>query len=190
MKTLYFITSNMGKLHEAKTKLAPLGYKVIQKDLGYPEIQAETLQEVAHFGVKHIQKRLDHPFILEDAGLFIDKLHGFPGVYSSYVYFTIGLQGILSLLKGVPEKKRTAVFKSVFAYAAPQGEESLFTGQCLGQISMRLRGKKGFGYDPLFIPSSAQKTFAEMDTKEKNLYSHRGKSLEKLALYLEKRVNV
>ena len=78
MKILYFITGNKGKFLEAKQKLQ-------QKDLGYPEIQAESLNDVALQGVLHIQKKFKKPFILEDAGLFIETLHGFPGVYSKYV---------------------------------------------------------------------------------------------------------
>ena len=74
MKTVYFITSNKGKVLEAKTKFSDLDINIIQKDLGYPEIQANSLEEVALFGAKHIEKNFDKPFILEDAGLFIDSL--------------------------------------------------------------------------------------------------------------------
>ena len=185
MKTLYFITSNKGKLHETKTLLEPLGYSIVQKNVGYPEIQAENLEEVARFGVEYLQQLLDHPFILEDAGLFIDILQGFPGVYSSYIYFTIGLDGILSLLQDIKDSQRRAVFKSVFAYGEPSGEIQLFVGECLGKIARVKKGKGGFGYDPIFIPDHEHETFAEMDTKKKNSFSHRGKSLQKLKEYLE-----
>lgn len=185
MKTINFITGNNGKVHEATEKFKPLGFTIVQKDLGYPEIQTETLEEVAKYGVTHIQQKgITHPFILEDAGVFIDELHGFPGVYSSYVYFTIGLDGILKILKD--SKNRSAVFRSVFAYAEPNGEPKLFIGECKGTISTDKLGIKGFGYDPIFIPEGFEKTFAEMDTKEKNLISHRGKSLEKLYQFLKK----
>lgn len=185
MKKIFFITSNAGKMHEVVSKLRPLGYNIIQKNLGYPEIQTDSLEDVAGFGVKHIQKKITHPFILEDAGLFIDALNGFPGVYSSYVYHTIGLDGILSLLKDKLENNRSAVFRSVFAYAKPSGDPLLFVGECNGFISDMKRGKKGFGYDPIFIPSSLERTFAEMDTEEKNSFSHRGRSLEKLVHFLK-----
>jgi XTP/dITP diphosphohydrolase len=184
MKPLYFITSNKGKLHETKTELEPLGYSVIQKNIGYPEIQSEHLEDVARYGVEHLQQQLDHPFILEDAGLFIDALQGFPGVYSSYVYYTIGLDGILTLLKKSKDADRAALFKSVFAYGEPSGEMQLFIGTCQGHIAREKKGSKGFGYDPIFIPNNEQLTFAEMDTKKKNTYSHRGKSLIKLKKFL------
>ena len=72
MKTINFITSNKGKLLEATEKLSVVNVKVVQRNIGYPEIQADTLEDVIRFGVEHIQERFNHPFILEDAGLFID----------------------------------------------------------------------------------------------------------------------
>ena len=183
MKQIYFITGNKGKVREAKEKFSPLGIEIVQKNIGYPEIQADSLEEVARFGVKDVEKRVDHPFILEDAGLFIDSLSGFPGVYSAFIFRTIGCEGILKLLK---EKNRTAIFKSVFAYTGLNGKTQLFIGECKGKISKEKRGKNGFGYDPIFIPNESSKTFAEMQTDEKNQFSHRGRSLEKLIDFLKK----
>ncbi|MDG6218566.1 MAG: XTP/dITP diphosphatase [Candidatus Thermoplasmatota archaeon] len=186
MKTIYFVTSNEGKVHEVTEKLTSFDIRIIQKDVGYPEIQTSSLEEVARFGVKVLQKQLDHSFILEDAGIFIDALKGFPGVYSSYVYFSIGLEGILQLLKCIPVEKRTAQFQSVFAYATPDLDLKLFKGVCNGTITATKKGSKGFGYDPIFKPDGFDNTFAEMDTKEKNTVSHRAKSLDQLVLYLTK----
>ncbi len=183
MKQLYFITGNMGKLAEIQERVKTLDIKVIQKDLGYPEIQVETLEEVAEYGIKHIQKHLNEPFILEDAGLFIDDLDGFPGVYSKYVFYTIGLKGILKLMENMT--KRSAVFRSVYAYAEPNSKPTLFVGECKGTITIKERGTGGFGYDPIFIPDCESKTFAEMSREEKNRYSHRGKALDKLFDFLK-----
>ncbi len=186
MKKLYFVTSNKGKLIEARERFASIGIDVVQKNIGYPELQAPTLEEVARFGVTHVQQQINHPFILEDAGIFIDALHGFPGVYSSYVYHTVGLQGILRLLQGVMTVKCSATFKSVFAYAEPHDQPQLFIGKCQGTIALEEQGAKGFGYDPIFIPKGETRTFAQMDTNEKNQFSHRGKSLEKLLDFFKK----
>jgi XTP/dITP diphosphohydrolase len=180
MKEIYFITSNKGKVKEASEKFIEIGIKVIQKNLGYPEIQTDSLEEVTKYGVNILKNKINHSFILEDAGLFIDSLKGFPGVYSSFIYYTLGLDGILNLLKGTNEIDRTATFKSVFAYSKPGEELQLFTGECKGKISFTKKGDNGFGYDPIFIPGKSDKTFAEMSTSEKNSFSHRGKSLEKL----------
>jgi XTP/dITP diphosphohydrolase len=183
MKEISFITSNKGKVLEATEKLKPLGFSVLQKDLGYPEVQADSLEEVAAWGATHVQERFNQCFILEDAGIFIEALQGFPGVYSKHVFFTIGLDGILRLLESV--KNRTAVFRSVYAFSEPRKKPVLVVGECTGTITEKKRGKQGFGYDPIFIPDGAKKTFGEMSVTEKNQYSHRSKALEKLAIALK-----
>ena len=178
MNYIYFITSNKGKVWEAKQKFSNLNIDIIQKDLGYPEIQADSLEEVALFGANHVQKIFDKPFILEDAGLFIDSLKGFPGVYSAYVYYKIGLAGILKLLDS--KKNRNATFRSVYAFGKSGRKPLLFIGECKGTISHEEKGTHGFGYDPIFIPQGESMTFAQMQTNQKNLISHRGDSLNKL----------
>lgn len=182
---LYFITSNKGKVLEAKTKLSELKIDVIQKDLGYPEIQTDSLEEVAIYGVEQIKKKFDQPFILEDAGLFIDELNGFPGVFSAYVYHTIGCEGILKLMDKSGNNQRKATFRSIYAFCKPDEKPLIFMGECKGIISDKQKGDKGFGYDPIFIPNNNQKTFAEMQISEKNIISHRGKALEKLCDYFK-----
>jgi XTP/dITP diphosphohydrolase len=180
MKTIYFITSNKGKFSEVKEKFSKINIEIIQKDLGYPEIQADSLDDVAIFGANHIQKKFNKSFFLEDAGLFIDTLNGFPGVYSAYTYYKIGCSGILKLLEDTEDNNRNACFKSVIAFKEPNRKSILFSGESLGTISKKPHGTHGFGYDPIFIPENEAKTFAQMNTVEKNRYSHRGKSLNKL----------
>ncbi|HWR26931.1 MAG TPA: XTP/dITP diphosphatase [Candidatus Thermoplasmatota archaeon] len=183
MKQIFFITSNQGKVLEATEKLRPLGFSVVQKDLGYPEVQTDSLEEVALWGASYVQERFHDPFILEDAGLFVDALKGFPGVYSKYVFLTIGLAGILRLLEGIENRK--AVFRSVYAYGEPGKKPIIIIGECKGIISTEEHGNHGFGYDPLFIPDGGEKTFGEMTVEEKNQFSHRGKALQKLAIVLK-----
>ena len=186
MKILYFVTSNKGKYIEAKEKLREIkNIKLEQKRIDYPEIQADTLEEVVEHGIDYLKEGLKEPFILEDAGLFIEHLNGFPGVYSAYVFKTIGCKGILSLLDDVEE--RNAYFKSVIGFYDPKtNEKKIFKGISKGEISFEMRGTQGFGYDPIFIPEGESRTFGEMETKEKNRYSHRGKSFEKLASFFKK----
>jgi XTP/dITP diphosphohydrolase len=186
MNTIYFITGNKGKLLEAKEKLSSMDIEIVQKNLGYPEVQADALEDVARFGVEYVKEQLDYPFILEDAGLFIDVLNGFPGVYSAYVFHTVGLKGILDMLKEVEADKRTALFRSVFAYGAPDQKSRFFVGECPGTITKQEFGDHGFGYDPIFVPDGETRTFAQMDVNEKNRFSHRGKSLEKLIEFFKK----
>jgi len=98
---IYFVTSNKGKFLEANAIFGDL----IQKDIGYTEIQADTLEEVAAFGMREVAERLQGPVMLEDAGLFVEALSGFPGVYSAYVQKTIGNRGILRLMEGVENRR-------------------------------------------------------------------------------------
>ena len=112
--------------------------------------------------------------------VFIDGLNGFPGVYSAYVFYKIGCSGILKLMKDFKDKKRKACFRSVIVYKKPKNDPEIFIGESIGVISKKPLGKYGFGYDPIFIPDGEVKTFAQMETEEKNQFSHRGKSLNKL----------
>lgn len=178
---LAFITSNPGKVEEAKKYFEPLGVEVYQLKIEYPEIQADTLEEVAEYGVRWLSDRVGDPFFLDDSGLFVDALKGFPGVYSAYVYKTIGYWGILRLLE--EESNRKAYFKSVVAYW--DGKIHIFTGRVDGEITTEPRGDRGFGFDPIFKPEGFDKTFAEMTTEEKNKISHRGRALQAFATWLK-----
>jgi XTP/dITP diphosphohydrolase len=176
---IYFVTSNKGKYSEAQAIFGDL----VQRDIGYAEIQADTLEEVALYGMKEVAARLERPVMLEDAGLFVEALRGFPGVYSAYVQKTIGNSGILRLMEG--QENRYAYFKSVVAYAEPGLETVMFSGEVHGQIGIEARGKKGFGYDPIFYVGDV--SLAEMDLEKKNQISHRAGSMRALKKWLESR---
>jgi XTP/dITP diphosphohydrolase len=183
MKTLTFITTNAGKYEEVMERLFPLGIDVKQLDHPYPEIQADTLEEVARAAAKWCIGKVKRPFMLEDAGLFIDALGGFPGVYSAYAYKTLWLEGIIQLM----EKKhnQTAHFESVICLVDEMGVPRIFIGTCSGWVIKEMRGTGGFGFDPIFVPYEHEVTFAEMSVEEKNAVSHRGAAMKLLVEYLE-----
>lgn len=176
-RELTFATGNEGKLAEARDKLGPLGFEVTQYAGGYPEVQADELETVARHGMDALADELEGPFLLEDAGLFVDALDGFPGVYSSYVYGTLGNAGLLRLLADAGA--RTARFRSVVGYH--DGRPRVFEGVVQGRITRQRRGEGGFGFDPVFSPEGRERTFAEMSREEKSELSHRGRALEALA---------
>lgn len=181
-----FVTSNPGKLREATAHLSPLGLEVESAAAPIVEIQADTLEEVARAKAESIRGRVEPPYFVEDAGLFVDALSGFPGVYSHYAYRTIGWQGLLRLLHdGVP---RTAAFRAVIGYVAGTGAPGLFAGEALGRIASAGRGGQGFGFDPIFVPDGESRTFAELGPEEKSHVSHRGRALEALAAHLSAHV--
>jgi XTP/dITP diphosphohydrolase len=129
-----------------------------------------------------MEEKIEEPFIKDDSGLFIDALKGFPGVYSSYVQKSIGNEGILRLMDGV--ENRAAYFRTVIGLFIPEKGISLFSGECRGSISSEIRGKQGFGYDPIFIPDGEDRTFAEMSLEEKNNISHRIRAIKGLVNFL------
>jgi XTP/dITP diphosphohydrolase len=174
-----FVTSNKGKFAEADGIFGNLE----MRNIGYTEIQADTLEEVAAFGIREVMERQKGPVMIEDAGLFINALNGFPGVYSAYVQKTVGNAGILKLMQGL--ENRDAFFKSVVAYAEPGTEPVMFAGEVHGQIGFEQRGEKGFGYDPIFYVDG--KSLGDMELEEKNRISHRAASMQALKKWLDNR---
>ncbi len=176
-KPLKFVTTNPGKFHEVAGLLAPRGLRVEQVDRAYPEVQADDLGEVASFALRWLAPDIPGDFFVDDSGLFVDPLGGFPGVYSSYAFRTLGPKGLLRLLEG--GKGRDARFETVIGLHLGGGE-NLLRGSCAGNIALEPRGSSGFGFDPIFIPEGHQRTFAEMSVEEKNKISHRGRAASQL----------
>ena len=180
---LGLVTSNAGKLRELVAALEPAGHTVAQRALEYPEVQAASLGAVVEFGLEWLaQRHAGEALLIDDAGLFVDALGGFPGVYSRYAYDTIGPAGVLALLGDGAE--RSAEFRCVLGLLLPNDSRQLFRGSCRGRITRTPRGNGGFGYDPVFVPAGDERTFAELPLAEKNTVSHRGRALAALAVYL------
>lgn len=176
-----FATSNGHKSREAESILSEFGISLERLPGKGTEIQADDLSSIALFAAKEASRRYHKPVIVEDAGLFIDELNGFPGPYSSYIYRTLGLETFVQLLTSL--RSRSAVFRSSVSYCAPNGEPLVFEGVSKGSIGSRPSGTYGFGFDPVFKPEGYESTFAEMTSEQKNRISHRGESLRKFALW-------
>ena len=173
-----FVTSNTGKLKEVKDKFETLGIEVVGDKVYYPEIQTDNLREVARYGAQWLKNRLEAPFMLDDSGLFLSALEGFPGVYSAYIYRTIGNRGILNLMNKKGDKR--AEFRTAAALVDANEKIHIFEGVCKGSVIDEERGKNGFGYDPIFMPVGHEITFGEMSTEEKNKISHRDLAFQEL----------
>jgi len=181
LKVFKFITKNKGKVEEFRAYTKASVIEIAHVDASYPELQADTLVEVAKYALQYCKAFYDPPFIIEDSGLFIDDLAGFPGPYSAYVFKTVGCDGVLKLA----EEGTTARFKSVIGMHY-SGDIKLFEGEVNGTLVPR-RGTMGFGFDPIFEYKG--RTFAEMTTDEKNLLSHREKSMNKFINWAQKLYN-
>ena len=173
------ITHNHGKFRE----IEKLVNQAEMLEMEYPEIQTNSLENVVDFALNYLASEIEGDFVIDDSGLFIPALNDFPGVYSAYVFETLGNEGILRLMEGKDE--RMAYFKTVIGLRY-RGYNFKFIGICHGEIVREPRGSNGFGYDPIFKPEGYDKTFAEMNVEEKNAISHRGRALRKLRNFLER----
>lgn len=180
---VFFATNNINKFNEAREVLAKNKMALGMLRIKSLEIQSESLEEIAQASVIEAFRRYRLPMVVEDAGLFVDALNGFPGPYAAYVYRTVGNQGLLRLMEGIDSRK--AKFKSVVAYFSSELESPMcFEGTVTGEIVRRERkttNKMGFGFDPIFKPDNSDKTFAQMNVAEKCKRSHRAAAFRKFA---------
>jgi XTP/dITP diphosphohydrolase len=189
-KVVFFATGNINKFNEARSILSQHSLAVGMLRLKGDEIQSDSLKDIAKKSVLNAYQRCRLPVFVEDAGLFINALSGFPGPYAAYVYKTIHNGGILKLMEN--QNDRQAQFQSVIAYCDDQTpcEPECFCGESSGEITAAERkpkGKSAFGFDPIFQPHGSGKTFAEMAIEEKNGYSHRAMAIQKFAEWYKKR---
>ncbi len=182
-KVVYFATGNIHKFNEARVVLAEHELAAAMLRMKGVEIQSDSLVEIAGTSALGAFKQAHLPVIVEDAGLFIDALKGFPGTYAAYVYKTIRNEGVLKLMTNL--LNRQATFRSAIAYCDDaSGAVKCFEGEVQGKITTGQRkttGQSAFGFDPIFQPDGSSKTFAEMTLTEKNRFSHRAKALKKFA---------
>jgi XTP/dITP diphosphohydrolase len=176
-----FVTSNPGKVVEVRRVFADFGIRVRWSRRELPEPQSDRLEEVVRAKLA-ATARPHVGVVVEDSGIFLPGLGGFPGVYSRYVYDTIGLPGVLRLAEG---RSRNAQFRAVAGYRRGR-TELLAIGTVEGTLARRPRGENGFGYDPIFIPNGDRRTFGEMTPAEKDGLSHRGRAMRTLARKLQK----
>ena len=183
-KVAFFVTGNVHKFHEARAVLKEFGISAAMLNLDTTEIQADDIDTIAEFSALEAARKSGMPIFVEDAGLFIDALKGFPGPYSSYVYRTLGTRGILKLMHNTD--RREAYFYSAVVFSDSGKADSIqcFIGRVSGKIAYEEQGKLGFGFDPIFAPSAkSDKTFSEMTQCEKNRYSHRAEALRKFGTW-------
>ena len=176
LSELFFASSNEHKFQEAERILANLGMQINLFKTTLEEIQSNNLNDIAEKKAINAYDLIQKPVIIEDDGLFINTLNGFPGPYSSYVYDTIGNKGIMDLLEN--SKVRDAKFVSIIAYCDSDCDVKLFESSIPGKISSMIE-KGGWGYDPIFIPDGESKTYANVSDKDK--FSHRSAALTKFS---------
>lgn len=190
LPTLIFATNNQHKADEIRLVLDNLFEIKTLKDAGIfidiPEPH-DTLEANASEKSAVIHKLTNGNCFSEDTGLEVEALNGEPGVKSArYADNDPNFSSITQkLLYHLSDKRnRAAQFRTVISLIL-DGKEYQFEGICKGRITTEEKGTNGFGYDPVFIPDGADKTFAEMTMEEKTVYSHRKKATQKFVAFLK-----
>ena len=186
---LVFATNNLHKLKEVQEMLSNSIEVLSLKDIGCFEDIEETeitLEGNAKLKADYITKKYGFDCFADDTGLEVEALDGKPGVYSARYAGENGnaeknMEKLLFELKN--KLSRKAKFRTIIALNITN-KQYLFEGICDGEILNEKTGVKGFGYDPIFKPSNASCSFAEMNSEEKNIISHRGIAIQKLVQFL------
>ena len=194
MPKLLLASSNPGKIREYRLLLDNLGYQIVTlSDQRIRKIATEpgdSYEQNAQIKATTYAKLSQLITLADDSGLEVDVLHGKPGVHSARFAGEDATDAdrvtkLLAMMDGIPWDKRTANFKCVIAIATPEGELELCQGKCPGVISFKVRGKNGFGYDPIFYLPELDKTMAELPLELKNQLSHRGQAARKARIILK-----
>lgn len=171
---IVFVSGNEAKAREVE---AILGEPVERLPLDLPEIQALDVAEVVRHKALAAFAAAGRPVLVEDTGLYVDALGGLPGALSKWFVQAVGPAGIGAMLP--PDAPRGATARTAAALCDENGVD-VFVGETRGEITRVPAGAGGFGWDPIFRPDGASRTFAEMEQDEKNRHSMRRAALELL----------
>ncbi|TCT04313.1 RdgB/HAM1 family non-canonical purine NTP pyrophosphatase [Aquabacter spiritensis] len=192
-------THNPGKLKEMQDLLAPHGIEAVSAgalELPEPEETGDSFAANARIKAQAAARAAELPAFADDSGLCVDSLGGQPGIYSArwggpekdFEMAMDNVQALLVTVDALTADRRRAHFVSALCVAWPDGHVEEFEGVVDGTLVWPPRGKKGFGYDPMFVPEGYTRTFAEMTAEEKHSMpplglglSHRARAFRKLA---------
>jgi XTP/dITP diphosphohydrolase len=170
-----FVSTNPGKYREVRDVLRPYGVRVRWTRRALPEPQAENLLQVVEAKLDAVRDLRGY-VLVEDSGLFVPSLGGFPGVYSAHFLKLWRFRPLLELLE---HRDRRAYFQTVAGLQNGRHRWT-FVGEVRGAIATRPAGKNGFGYDPIFVPRGSDRTFAQLPEEAKNAISHRARAVHKV----------
>lgn len=191
---IYFLTTNKGKLREARLSLLHLGIEVISHPVEIKEPGEGTIEEIAIDKLNQAMKYLvnndgdiwlDRTVVVDDAGIFFEAYNGFPGIFTKHLFLTIGYKGVMKLLE---EENRSAYFEGVLALYR-LGEKKTFQSFTYGKIAHEKSNapvNEGFPYNSVFIPDGdeRERVFAEMSEEERLEYSYRKKAFDQLGTWI------
>lgn len=190
METIYLVTGNSGKVASLQRKLEKYDIKVEQKKMDLFEIQANTLEEVSIDKAKQAFNILKKPLVVDDSGFFIDALNGFPGVYTKYALESIGLDGIMEIMKN--KENRNCSFNSVVTFVNKEGKVTVFKGDIeRGIISKEIdaeeRKEAWSELWKIFVPDGYNKTLSQFtpeERKERSFNKNNSTAFKKFANWI------
>ena len=185
MKKILIGTHNKGKFKEIAYLISKKYKKVspISLKIKSPRETGKTFKSNSKLKVSYFSKYVDYPVISDDSGLCIKALNNKPGIYSARLAkkhggFSNAMKFILKKMKN--KKKRTAIFVCSLSYKNRNKKIICVEGKLKGNISTKILGKNGFGYDPIFIPDKKEITFGQMLKSKKIKMDHRYIAFKKL----------
>jgi len=193
MKKIILASNNANKIREARHILKGTDIEICSlKEAGIvsePIEDGKTFEENAIIKARATHEKSGMPVIADDSGLTIDVLDGKPGILSSRFSGPTGNDDdnngkAVEMIRATGNNSSAASFVCSIAYIDEKGNIATFSGECMGKFILEPRGNRGFGYDPYFLVMEYGRTMAELSDEEKNLISHRGKALSKLAEYI------
>ncbi len=185
MKKILIGTHNKGKFREIAYLLSKKSKKISPMSLKIksPKETGKSFNSNSRLKVKFFSKYVDYPVISDDSGLCIKALNNKPGIYSARLAkkhgsFSKAMKFILKKMKKT--KNRKATFVCSLSYKNDYGKITTVEGRLKGDISFKIIGKNGFGYDPIFIPIKKKITFGQMQKSKKIKMDHRFIAFQKL----------
>ena len=179
-RSLLLVTGNPGKLAEARRLFSG---ELEAGDVDLPEIQSLDLAEVLEAKANTAWSRFHRPLIVEETGLELAGLNGFPGPLVKWMLQAMGAEGMATTAIAGGSPQATARCRLLYV------DDSLrisAEGTCSGELVVPARGDSGFGWDPVFAPRGSSKTYAEMTAEEKDAVSHRAAAWRELETALQK----
>ena len=187
-QTVVVASHNQGKVREIRALLEPFGLKTIsasELDLPEPDETETTYAGNARLKAVAAATASGHPALSDDSGIDVTALDGQPGIYAArWAEDEHGNRDFTRAMKRVQDElgdsdDRSARFVCALCLAFPDGSNTVYEGECKGEIVWPPRGDKGFGYDPIFVMNGDIQTFAEIDPAEKHAKSHRADAFAK-----------
>jgi XTP/dITP diphosphohydrolase len=182
---LVVASHNQGKVEEISALLVPFAIEAVSAGtlgLAEPEETGDSFEANAALKAKAAADASGLSALADDSGLVVPALNGAPGIYSARWAgpdkdFGAAMQRVH---RELGDRDRRAIFVAVLALAWPDSHLELFRGEVPGSLVWPPRGKRGFGYDPMFLPEGGSETFGEMEPTEKHKISHRACAFAKL----------